>query len=98
MKGLAHITGGGLIDNLPRILPKKTDAVFDTKAWKVPAIFRHIGEGGKIDRTEMYQVFNMGIGMTIVVAAADRAKALKLTKGRVIGRIEKGSGVVRLEF
>ncbi len=98
VKGLAHITGGGLIDNLPRILPKKTDAVFDTKAWKVPAIFRHIGEGGKIDRTEMYQVFNMGIGMTIVVAAADRAKALKLTKGRVIGRIEKGSGVVRLEF
>ncbi|MGB8169777.1 MAG: phosphoribosylformylglycinamidine cyclo-ligase [Chthoniobacteraceae bacterium] len=98
VKGLAHITGGGLIDNLPRILPKTTDAVFDTKSWKVPAIFQHIRNGGKIDPTEMYQVFNMGIGMTIVVSAADRAKALKLTKGRVIGRIEKGSGVVRLEF
>ena len=98
VKGLAHITGGGLIDNLPRILPKTTDAVIDTKSWKVPAIFQHIGEGGKIDRTEMYQVFNMGIGMTIVVSSADRAKALQLTKGRVIGWIEKGSGVVRLEF
>ena len=97
VKGLAHITGGGLIDNLPRILPKTIDAVIDTKSWKVPAIFQHIGEGGKIDRTEMYQVFNMGIGMTIVVSGADRAKALQLTKGRVIGRIEKGSGVVRLE-
>jgi phosphoribosylformylglycinamidine cyclo-ligase len=98
VKGLAHITGGGLIDNLPRVLPKTTDAVIDTKSWKVPAIFQLIGDGGKIDRTEMYQVFNMGIGMTIVVSAADRAKALQLTKGRVIGRIEKGSGVVRLEF
>jgi phosphoribosylformylglycinamidine cyclo-ligase len=96
VKGLAHITGGGLIDNLPRILPKTTDAVIDTKSWKVPVIFEHIREGGAIDRTEMYQVFNMGIGMTVVVSAADREKALKLTKGRVIGRIEKGSGVVRL--
>ena len=54
--------------------------------------------GGQIDRTEMYQVFNMGIGMTVVVSASDRAKALKLTKGRVIGRIEKGGGIVRLAF
>ncbi|HSI15931.1 MAG TPA: phosphoribosylformylglycinamidine cyclo-ligase [Chthoniobacter sp.] len=98
IKGLAHITGGGLIDNLPRVLPKKADAVIDTKTWKVPAIFEHIREGGQIDRTEMYQVFNMGIGMTVVVAAADREKALKLTKGKVIGKIAKGSGVVRLEF
>jgi phosphoribosylformylglycinamidine cyclo-ligase len=98
VKGLAHITGGGLLDNLPRVLPKNADAVIDTKSWKVPAIFQHIGMGGKIDPSEMYQVFNMGIGMTLVVSAADRAQALKLTKGRVIGRIEKGSGVVRLEF
>lgn len=98
VKGLAHITGGGLIDNLPRVLPKTTDAVIATQLWKVPAIYEHIREGGQIDRTEMYQVFNMGIGMAVVVAAADREKALKLTKGRLIGRIEKGSGVVRLEF
>jgi len=98
VKGLAHITGGGLLDNLPRVLPKTTDAVIDTKSWKLPALFQHIQDGGKVDRTEMYQVFNMGIGMTLVVAAADREKALRLTKGRVIGRIEKGSGIVRLEF
>jgi len=98
VKGLAHITGGGLIDNLPRVLPKATDAVIDTKSWKVPAIFEHIRTGGQIDRTEMYQVFNMGIGMTVIVSASDRDKALKLTKGRVIGRIEKGNGVVRLSF
>ncbi len=98
VKGLAHITGGGLMDNLPRVLPKTVDAVIDTRSWKVPAVFQHIGEGGKIDRTEMYQVFNMGIGMSLVVSAADRAKALQLTKGRVIGQIKKGSGVVRLEF
>jgi phosphoribosylformylglycinamidine cyclo-ligase len=98
IKGLAHITGGGLIDNLPRVLPKTADAIIDTKTWKVPAIFEHIREGGQIDRTEMYQVFNMGIGMTVVVSAADREKALKLTKGKVIGKIAKGSGVVQLEF
>jgi phosphoribosylformylglycinamidine cyclo-ligase len=98
VKGLAHITGGGLLDNLPRVLPKKLDAVIDTHAWKVPAIFRHIGDGGKIDRAEMYQVFNMGIGMAVVVGERDWEKAAKLTKGRVIGHIEKGSGLVRLEF
>lgn len=97
VKALAHITGGGLLDNLPRVLPETTDAVIDTRSWKVPAIFRHIGEGGKIDRTEMYQVFNMGIGMAVIVAAGDRTKALHLTRGRVIGQIEKGRGIVRLE-
>ena len=98
VKGLAHITGGGLLDNLPRVLPKNTDAVIDTHAWKVPVIFQHIRDGGKIDRTEMYQVFNMGIGMAVIVSAKDWQKAVKLTKGRVIGRIAKGTGVVRLEF
>ena len=98
VKGLAHITGGGLIDNPPRILPVTANAVIDTRSWKVPAIYEHIAAGGKIDRTEMYQVFNMGIGMIVIVAAADCEKALKLTGGRVIGRIERGNGIVRLEF
>jgi len=98
VKGLAHITGGGLIDNLPRVLPENCDAVFDTKSWKVPAIYRAIEEGGKVDREEMYQVFNMGIGMTIVVSPKDVDAVAKATKGRVIGRIEKGEKRVRLEF
>ncbi len=98
VKGLAHITGGGLLDNLPRVLPKNCDAVFDTTAWKVPALFRLIEEGGKIDREEMYQVFNMGIGMTVVVAQKDAAATARQLKAQIIGRIEKGSGKVRLEF
>jgi phosphoribosylformylglycinamidine cyclo-ligase len=97
IKGLAHITGGGLVDNLPRVLPKTCDAVIKTDSWKVPAIFQHIERGGKVDHAEMYQVFNMGIGMTVVVAEKDAVKVAKQLKARVIGRIEHGSGVVELD-
>lgn len=96
VKGLAHITGGGLVDNFPRVLPKNCDAVVDCDSWAVPAIFRHIQKGGGVDAVEMYQVFNMGIGMTIVVAEKDVEAVLKKTKGTVIGGIVKGTGVVRL--
>lgn len=97
VKGLAHITGGGLVDNLPRVLPKTLDAVIDCDSWEVPAIYGHIEKGGKVDRSEMYQVFNMGIGMTIVVSEKDSAAVLKKTKGTIIGGIVKGgAGVVRL--
>ncbi len=96
LKGIAHITGGGLIDNLPRVLPDGCDAVIDTKAWKVPALFKIIQENGKVDADEMYQVFNMGIGMTLVVAERDVREVVSLTKGRPIGRIEKGKKEVRL--
>ncbi|MEI6712472.1 MAG: phosphoribosylformylglycinamidine cyclo-ligase [Verrucomicrobiota bacterium] len=96
VKGLAHITGGGLVDNLPRVLPENCDAVIDTASWKVPAIFQIIEKGGKVDHEEMYQVFNMGIGMTVVVRAKDAPAVAKQLKGKVIGKIEKGSGIVRL--
>jgi phosphoribosylformylglycinamidine cyclo-ligase len=96
VKGLAHITGGGLVDNLPRVLPKNCDAVIDTASWKVPAIFRIIQEGGKVDPSEMYQVFNMGIGMTIVVSEKDAPVVIQRTRAKRIGRIEPGSGRVRL--
>lgn len=98
VKGLAHITGGGLVDNLPRVLPKTCDAVIFTGSWKTPPLFKLIQDGGKVDREEMYQVFNMGIGMTLVVAEKDAAATLKQTRGTMIGRIEKGSGSVRLQF
>ena len=97
IKGLAHITGGGLVDNLPRVLPKTCDAVINTASWKVPAIFQHIERGGKVDHAEMFQVFNMGIGMTVIVAEKDAALVAKKLKARTIGRIERGSGVVRLK-
>lgn len=97
VKGIAHITGGGLVDNFPRVLPENCDAVIDTKSWKVPALFQIMQENGKVDATEMYQVFNMGIGMTLVVSPKDVRETVLLTRGRPIGRIEKGSKKVRLE-
>lgn len=66
IKGMAHITGGGLIDNVPRILPDGTAAQFDSSTWTVPTIFKLIQERGNVDLMEMYHVFNMGVGMTVV--------------------------------
>lgn len=98
VKGLAHITGGGLLDNLPRVLPRTCDALIDTNSWKVPALYNIIQEGGSVDREEMYQVFNMGIGMAVVVRAKDAVEVAKKLKARPIGRIAKGAGMVKLEF
>jgi phosphoribosylformylglycinamidine cyclo-ligase len=96
LKGLAHITGGGLVDNLPRILPDDCDAVIDVGSWKVPAIFQLLQERGRVPRDEMYQVFNMGIGMAAIVAPNDAAAVAKQLRAKVIGRIERGTGRTRL--
>ena len=96
--GLAHITGGGLIDNLPRILPKNCDAVINTRSWRVPEIFNFIGKKGKVDRAEMYQVFNMGMGMVAIVSQRDLAAVKRMLRAKVIGRIERGNGKTRLSF
>jgi len=96
IKAAAHITGGGLVDNLPRILPPIYDALIDTTSWKVPPIFRLIQRGGDISREEMYQVFNMGIGMALVVSKLHAPEILLHTKGKVIGQITPGSGKVLL--
>ncbi|MCD6518388.1 MAG: phosphoribosylformylglycinamidine cyclo-ligase [Anaerolineae bacterium] len=78
IKGMAHITGGGFVDNIPRILPKGLAAVVHTDAWQVPPLFHLIEEKGKVDRAEMYRVFNMGVGMVVVLAAKDVDSALKV--------------------
>jgi phosphoribosylformylglycinamidine cyclo-ligase len=96
--GLAHITGGGLIDNLPRVLPKNCDALIETGTWRVPTIFEFLQREGEVDPLEMYQVFNMGIGMVTIVAANDCQKAARMLKARPIGRIVKGSGKTQLTF
>jgi phosphoribosylformylglycinamidine cyclo-ligase len=96
IRGLAHITGGGLVDNLPRVLPKTCDAVIQTRSWRVPPIFEMLQHKGKIDPTEMYQVFNMGIGMVAIVAAKDAKNVSHQLKAKQIGRIERGSGTTRL--
>jgi phosphoribosylformylglycinamidine cyclo-ligase len=98
IKGLAHITGGGLIDNVPRILPTTCDAVIETKSWRVPRIFQILQENGSVDLLEMYQVFNMGIGMVAIVAERNARNAMSILKAKRIGRIEHGSGKVRLKF
>ena len=98
IKGLAHITGGGLIDNLPRILPPNCDAMIDTKSWKVPPIFQILQRNGNVDLREMYQVFNMGIGMVVVVAEQNAQHTISVLRAQRIGRIESGSGKTVLKL
>jgi phosphoribosylformylglycinamidine cyclo-ligase len=98
LHGLAHITGGGLIDNLPRVLPKDCDAIIETGSWRIPPLFQFLQEQGKVDRTEMFQVFNMGIGMVAVVAEKDADKIARTIKAKRIGQIAKGSGKTKLIF
>jgi phosphoribosylformylglycinamidine cyclo-ligase len=96
IKGLAHITGGGLIDNLPRILPANCDAVIETKSWRVPNVFQVLQKNADVNAEEMYQVFNMGIGMAAIIAERNARKAMSILNAKRIGRIEPGTGQVRL--
>jgi phosphoribosylformylglycinamidine cyclo-ligase len=96
LNGAAHITGGGLLDNLPRVLPPTCRASIRKDSWKVPQIFQLIEKGGKIPADEMYQVFNMGIGMVLVVPRKRAEDVLKQTKGIAIGEIMEGPGDVVL--
>ncbi|MDO8303005.1 MAG: AIR synthase-related protein, partial [Sedimentisphaerales bacterium] len=78
---MAHITGGGLVGNIPRVVPKNMDVVLDGDSWPVPPIFKFLQKHGPVEEQEMYRVFNMGIGFVMVVAK-DFADAImqKLTK------------------
>lgn len=97
IKGMAHVTGGGVVENLPRILPHTCDARIDKSTWPVPAVFGFLREKGGVEEAEMFRVFNMGLGMVLVAAASD---ADKLTASGVdihrIGEITKGTGKVIL--
>jgi phosphoribosylformylglycinamidine cyclo-ligase len=98
IKGLAHITGGGLIDNLPRILPKNCDAIIETRSWRVPRIFQILQRNGDVHLAEMYQVFNMGIGMVAIVSERDAKRTMSILRGKQIGCIERGAGRAHLVF
>jgi phosphoribosylformylglycinamidine cyclo-ligase len=97
IKGMAHITGGGITDNLPRVLPAGTSARVNRTAWRVPAIFRWIGEAGRVPEYDLRRALNMGIGLILVVAAkdADQVRKALLDAGEansvVIGDIVKGT-------
>ncbi|HYR07313.1 MAG TPA: phosphoribosylformylglycinamidine cyclo-ligase, partial [Longimicrobium sp.] len=77
VRGLAHITGGGLVDNVPRILPEGVDARFDLGSWNVPPLFRVLQREGGVEQGEMFRAFNMGVGMVAVVASEDAAAAVR---------------------
>ncbi len=98
IKGLAHVTGGGLFDNLPRILPSNCDAVIETKSWRIPRIFQILQKNGNVDPQEMYQVFNMGIGMVAIVGEKNAQRATRILGAKPIGRIEAGKGKTLLSF
>jgi phosphoribosylformylglycinamidine cyclo-ligase len=93
IKGMAHITGGGLIDNVGRILPEEVTARFEAGSWTVPPIFGLIQERGSVDPEEMYRVFNMGIGMVVVCAPVHVDRFIKLVpEARVIGETTERRG------
>jgi phosphoribosylformylglycinamidine cyclo-ligase len=97
----AHITGGGLAANLARVLPGRVDAVLDRGTWSPPAIFGVLAAAGNVPREEMERVFNMGVGMTAVVAPDTTGRALDLLAARgvpawVLGEVISGSGQARL--
>ena len=94
--GMAHITGGGLYDNVPRVLPANLDAVFDRSTWEVPPIFQFIEEAGGVDHEEMFRVFNMGIAYLLMVAKEDVEQTLEILKAQkqdavMVGEITDGS-------
>jgi phosphoribosylamine--glycine ligase / phosphoribosylformylglycinamidine cyclo-ligase len=95
VKGLAHLTGGGFFGNIPRILPAGCGAKIDRKAWPIPPIFQVIQQMGQVEFEEMYQVFNMGIGM-VIVADARRAQRIQEAIPEatwIIGEVVAGEGV-----
>ena len=101
VKGMAHITGGGITDNLPRVLPEGTAARVDRRSWRTPALFRWLGESGSVPEMDLRRSLNMGIGLILVVAATDvtAVQTALLNAGEansmVIGAIEAGAGEVR---
>jgi phosphoribosylformylglycinamidine cyclo-ligase len=102
MKAFAHITGGGFVDNIPRVLPGNCDVVIKKGSWDMLPIFRIIAEKSGVPDDELYQVFNMGIGMVTVVAAEKAEAVLKFIKSQkhkawVIGEVVKGKGEARVE-
>lgn len=98
IKGIAHITGGGFYENLPRVLPEGLGVELEEGKWEVPEIFTFIQEKGKIAHEEMYGIFNMGIGMALFVAEEDAAQALDVLQkagetAQIIGSVTKKEGV-----
>lgn len=101
INGMAHITGGGFYENIPRMFSKELCAHINMKNWKVPKIFKIIQEKGKLSTDEMFHIFNMGIGFVVAVDSNEKDRAMEVLKGEgetpvILGTIEAGSGDVVL--
>ena len=99
IKGMAHITGGGLLENVPRIIPQGLGVEMYADSWELPGIFSYIQKLGNVNTNEMYRTFNMGIGMVLVISEKDAVavlSALEDDKPRVIGRVMTGISGVRI--
>jgi len=98
---MAHITGGGLPENLDRALPPTLDAVLDVSSWRVPSVFGVLMKAGQVEPAEMYRTFNMGVGMVVICAPSDVKSVMSAAseaglKGWQIGALQPGSGAVKL--
>jgi phosphoribosylformylglycinamidine cyclo-ligase len=101
VRAFAHITGGGFIDNIPRVLPADCDVVIRKGSWDMLPLFRMIAERGGVPEAELYQVFNMGSGMVVLVEEKVAASVLKFIRAQGhaawrIGEVVKGRGVTRV--
>jgi phosphoribosylformylglycinamidine cyclo-ligase len=99
VRSFAHITGGGITENIPRVIPPGLEVQLSAKTWKQPPVFDWLQKAGSIPSVEMYRTFNCGIGMTICVAAEHGDKALKMLtelgeQPSVIGEVRRGDGGV----
>jgi phosphoribosylformylglycinamidine cyclo-ligase len=102
VRAFAHITGGGFVDNIPRVLPKSLDVVIKKGSWDMLPIFKIIETKSGVSDEELYQVFNMGIGMVSIVVAEKANDVLKFIRAQkykawLIGEVVKGKGAARIE-
>ncbi|MCY3633754.1 MAG: phosphoribosylformylglycinamidine cyclo-ligase [bacterium] len=100
-QAIAHVTGGGIVGNLERVLPDKVDAVVDRSSWELPSVFAELQRIGEVADEEMAKVFNLGLGMIVAVRDKDATKAIDLLRtgghrATIVGEIEKGDGQVWL--
>ena len=101
VKGMAHITGGGLTENLPRILPKRTAVIVDRRSWRVPPIFTFLRDKGDVSNADMYRTFNMGIGLVLACSGDTAGVMLEQLRGAgapeasIIGQVVEGDGSVQ---
>lgn len=82
IKGMAHITGGGLTENVPRVLPDGLQAVLESDKWQRPPLFQWLQQAGNVADDEMHRVFNCGIGMVVIVAASDAAQTAEILRAQ----------------